>query len=110
MTIGSGSGVHDWGLAEGAAGGIPTYATEADLSSLSPETGDQAVVEAPPSLWEYDGAEWVMLSPPDIQLGGGYSSTLPTVIPGLVTSPQQYTSGLSEPALGAAYSTTAWSP
>ena len=104
------SAFEQWGVAPSDGGGIPTYATEADLSSLSPETGDRAVVETPPSLWEYDGAEWVMLSPPDIQLGGGYSSTPPTVIPGLVTSPQQYTSGTSEPALGAAYSTTPWSP
>lgn len=94
-----------------SASGIQSVATVADLATITdPDAGDQAVVQTPPSLWEYSGTEWEQLSPPDVQLAGGYSSTLPTVIPGLVTSPQQYTSGLSEPALGAAYSTTAWSP
>lgn len=95
----------------GGAGGIETVATFADLASIAdPEAGDQAVVETPPSLWEYSGTEWEQLSPPEVQLAGGYSSTLPTVLGLLITTPAQYTNPVVGPALGAAYSTTAWSP
>lgn len=95
----------------GGAGGIETVATFADLASIAdPEAGDQAVVETPPSLWEYSGTEWEQLSPPEVQLAGGYSSTLPTVLGLLITTPAQYTNPAVGPALGAAYSTTAWSP